>query len=152
MTTHERDKHAVMFRHTHKQHTVTTTKRKTNLTVKPSDCATSFSWCGKTRSIPPAWTSSVSPRNFRAIALHSMCHPGRPFPSGVSQNTSPSSGLYPYNIIRGAMSYSGVVLISVPNGDAFVARPLHSRDVVGDENNVHVKAPLRSIVSAFGSP
>lgn len=64
------------------------------LTENPSDCATSFSWCGNTRSMPPACTSTVSPRNRRAIALHSMCHPGRPFPIAVSQNTSPSSGLY----------------------------------------------------------
>lgn len=76
-----------------------------SLTVNPSDCATSFSWCGKTRSMPPACTSTVSPRNRRAMALHSMCHPGRPFPIGVSQNTSPSSGLYAWG--RGQIAPSG---------------------------------------------
>ena len=30
--------------------------------VAASACATSFSWCGKTRSTPPPWMSKVSPR------------------------------------------------------------------------------------------
>ena len=47
-------------------------------------CARSFSWCGNSRSPPPPWMSNVSPRWRHAIALHSMCHPGRPRPHGLS--------------------------------------------------------------------
>ena len=43
-------------------------------------CATSFSWCGKTRSMPPPWMSKTSPRCFQLMAEHSMCQPGRPRP------------------------------------------------------------------------
>src|SRR5947199_2702439 len=41
-------------------------------------CAISFSWCGKTRSMPPPWISKVLPRYCHAMAEHSMCQPGRP--------------------------------------------------------------------------
>ena len=33
--------------------------------------------------------SIVSPRVFSAIAEHSICHPGLPFPQGESQDISP---------------------------------------------------------------
>ena len=46
------------------------------------DCASSFSWCGKTRSSPPPWMSNCAPRYFVAIAEHSRCQPGRPRPHG----------------------------------------------------------------------
>src|SRR5688572_16837032 len=36
-----------------------------------------ISWCGKTRSLPPPWTSNVDPRCSRAMAVHSTCQPGR---------------------------------------------------------------------------
>ena len=42
------------------------------------DWAISFSWCGKTRSMPPPWMSNTSPRCCQLIAEHSMCQPGRP--------------------------------------------------------------------------
>ena len=48
-----------------------------------------ISWCGKTRSEPPAWTSIVSPSSSSAMALHSMCQPGRPGPNGLSQTARP---------------------------------------------------------------
>ena len=44
-----------------------------------------ISWCGKARSVPPPCTSIVMPRWSSAMAAHSMCQPGRPWPSGVSQ-------------------------------------------------------------------
>ena len=49
------------------------------------DWASSFSWCGNTRSWPPPWMSITGPRSFSIIAEHSMCHPGRPWPQGDSQ-------------------------------------------------------------------
>ena len=55
-------------------------------------CASSFSWCGNTRSMPPPWMSNFSPRCFQAIAEHSMCQPGRPstaIPAGDGQDGSP---------------------------------------------------------------
>mmetsp|Transcript_18418 Transcript_18418/g.51391 ORF Transcript_18418/g.51391 Transcript_18418/m.51391 type:complete len:298 (+) Transcript_18418:539-1432(+) len=61
----------------------------------PSDWAISFSWWGNWRSQPPPCRSMVSPRYFRDMALHSRCHPGRPFwifPSGCSQEASSRSG------------------------------------------------------------
>src|SRR5207245_1634470 len=50
---------------------------RANSSPAPRDWASSFSWCGKTRSMPPPWISKTGPRNFSAIAEHSMCHPGR---------------------------------------------------------------------------
>ena len=55
------------------------------------DCARSFSWCGNTRSRPPRWMSKPGPRNFSAIAEHSMCQPGRPRPHGESHHVSSPS-------------------------------------------------------------
>ena len=52
------------------------------------DCASSFSWCGKRRSFPPPWISNSEPRNFSAMAEHSMCQPGPPGPQGDSQAAS----------------------------------------------------------------
>ena len=46
------------------------------------DCASSFSWCGKTRSSPPPWISNAGPSSSSAITEHSMCQPGRPRPHG----------------------------------------------------------------------
>ena len=60
-----------------------------------SDCARSFSWCGKIRSRPPPWTSKSSPSCTRAMAEHSMCQPGRLRPQGESQAVS-SPGLLPF--------------------------------------------------------
>ena len=45
-------------------------------------CAASFSWWGKTRSLPPPWISKPTPSSSSAIAEHSMCQPGRPRPHG----------------------------------------------------------------------
>ena len=59
------------------------------------DCANSFSLCGKTRSSPAMWISNGSPRNFSAIAEHSMCQPGRPRPQGESHHVS-SPGLFAF--------------------------------------------------------
>ena len=39
---------------------------------------------GRPGRVPPPWTSMVMPRWSRAIAAHSMCQPGRPWPRGVS--------------------------------------------------------------------
>ena len=44
----------------------------------------------RTRSWPPPWMSITGPRMFSIMAEHSMCHPGRPRPQGLSQNGSPS--------------------------------------------------------------
>ena len=52
-------------------------------------CATSFSWCGKTRSWPPPWMSNTSPSACHDMAEHSMCQPGRPGPQGLSQAGTP---------------------------------------------------------------
>ncbi len=54
-------------------------------------CAASFSWCGKTRSMPPPWMSNSTPSSASAIAEHSMCQPGRPRPHGASQEVSSPS-------------------------------------------------------------
>ena len=45
-------------------------------------CAASFSWCGKTRSLPPPWISKPTPSSSSAIAEHSMCQPGPPAAPG----------------------------------------------------------------------
>ena len=58
--------------------------------LQHSDCAISFSWCGNTKSSPPAWISISSPKYFLDITEHSMCHPGLPSPHGDTQNGSPS--------------------------------------------------------------
>ena len=47
------------------------------------DCAISFSWCGKARSMPPVCKSTWLPNTLLAMAEHSMCHPGRPYPQGA---------------------------------------------------------------------
>src|SRR5688572_10312461 len=60
--------------------------------VQHSDCASSFSWCGNIRSIPPPCMSNVCPRYLIDMAEHSMCHPGRPRPHGLSHATSPAPG------------------------------------------------------------
>src|SRR5689334_22895796 len=54
-----------------------------------SDWAISFSWCGKTRSMPPPWMSKVSPRSDALMAEHSMCQPGRPLLQGLGHDGSP---------------------------------------------------------------
>src|SRR6202034_107082 len=41
-------------------------------------CEALISWCGNTRSLPPACTSKDCPRYSVAIAAHSTCQPGRP--------------------------------------------------------------------------
>ena len=56
-----------------------------------SVCAASFSWWGKSRSLPPPWMSSSTPSSSSAIAEHSMCQPGRPSPHGEGQAASSSS-------------------------------------------------------------
>ncbi len=52
-------------------------------------CAALISWCGKIRSEPPACTSNARPRYLVAIAAHSTCQPGRPWPNLESQDGSP---------------------------------------------------------------
>ncbi len=56
--------------------------------VAASLWAISFSWCGKMLSTPPQWMSNDSPSSAMLIAEHSMCQPGRPRPSVVSQPIS----------------------------------------------------------------
>ena len=54
--------------------------------------AISFSWWGKTRSMPPPWMSNMTPRCFSDMAEHSRCHPGRPgasMPHGEGHAGSP---------------------------------------------------------------
>ena len=67
------------------------TQTRANSWPRLLDCASSFSWCGKRRSTPPPWISNAGPRNFSAIAEHSMCQPGRPGPQGESQAASSCS-------------------------------------------------------------
>src|SRR5215212_3041466 len=50
---------------------------------KASDWAISFSWCGNIRSFPPPCISKGLSKYFKAIAEHSMCHPGLPLPHGL---------------------------------------------------------------------
>ena len=64
------------------------------LSVAPSDCAISHSWWGKVKSIPPPWMSKVSPSKCIPIALHSMCHPGRPSPHGLGHEGSPGLAFF----------------------------------------------------------
>ena len=70
--------------------------------VAATDWAISLVWCGKTRSLPPAWMSKVSPRCLRVIAEHSMCQPGRPCPHGESQDGSP--GFAPFQSAKSSGS------------------------------------------------
>ena len=51
--------------------------------MSDSLCAISHSWCGKIRSVPPPWRSSVGPSSCIDIAEHSTCQPGRPTPNGA---------------------------------------------------------------------
>ena len=62
--------------------------------VYDSDCTSSFSWWGKTRSRPPPWISKWRPRYFMLMAEHSMCQPGRPGPQGLSHDGSPGLELF----------------------------------------------------------
>ena len=72
------------------------------------DCASSFSWCGKTRSSPPPWISNTGPNASSAIAEHSMCQPGRPRPHGASQAVS-SPGLFAFQSAKSrGSSFSGL--------------------------------------------
>ena len=57
--------------------------------VKASLCAISFSWWGNIKSFPPPWISIVSPRFFKTIVEHSICHPGLPSPQGDFHEISP---------------------------------------------------------------
>lgn len=54
-----------------------------------SACAISLSWWGNFRSTPPVWISKLSPQIAEAITEHSICHPGRPRPQGLSHHGSP---------------------------------------------------------------
>ena len=75
--------------------------------VAASLWAISFSWWGNIRSTPPVWMSKLSPRYFIAMAEHSMCQPGRPFPKGVSQKGSPGLAAFQSAKSRGSLlSYS----------------------------------------------
>src|SRR5258708_12104224 len=68
-------------------------------------CASSFSWCGNTRSMPPPWMSNCSPRCFHAIAEHSICQPGRPsalMPAGDGHDGSPGFDGFPTTNSAGA--------------------------------------------------
>src|SRR6476661_4995214 len=71
------------------------------------DCAISFSWCGKTRSMPPPWMSKVSPSSAADIAEHSMCQPGRPRPHGLSQPGK--SGGDRFHFVERAFRQSAVI-------------------------------------------
>ena len=66
-----------------------------NALPRARDCASSFSWWGKTRSSPPPWISNTGPSSFSAIAEHSMCQPGRPAPQGELHDVS-SPGLFAF--------------------------------------------------------
>src|SRR5256885_8800652 len=46
------------------------------------------------RSSPPACRSKVGPSSAIDITEHSMCHPGRPRPIGVSHDASPGFGAF----------------------------------------------------------
>ena len=80
---------------------------------RPRVCAISFSWCGKTRSMPPPWMSKSSPRSSSAIAEHSMCQPGRPRPQGESQAVS-SSGLCAFQSAKSSGSRFSVGALDRP--------------------------------------
>ncbi len=51
--------------------------------------ASSLSWRGNARSIPPEWMSIYLPSVSDAMAERSMCHPGLPLPQGLGQLGSP---------------------------------------------------------------
>ena len=68
-----------------------------------SVCAISFSWWGKTRSMPPPWIAKSAPSSFSDIAEHSMCQPGRPSPQGDGQEVS-SPSLWPFQSAKSSGS------------------------------------------------
>ena len=89
--------------------------------------AISFSWWGKTRSMPPPWIAKSAPRSFSAIAEHSMCQPGRPSPQGEGQAVS-SSGLRAFQSAKSSgSSFSDSVPASSPwsisSGSRFESLP-----------------------------
>ena len=86
--------------------------------VAASDWAISSSWCGKTRSTPPVWTSNEGPRWAMLIAEHSMCQPGRPGPIAVSHDGSP--GLGPFQMAKSRTS-------SLPYSSASTRSPTRMR-------------------------
>ena len=73
-----------IFSLAHLHHAVVHPGPASGLPRAASVWAISFSWCGKTRSEPPPWTSNGMPSTSSAIAEHSMCQPGRPSPQGDS--------------------------------------------------------------------
>ena len=76
--------------------------------------AISFSWCGKTRSMPPPWIAKSRPSSFSDIAEHSMCQPGRPWPQGESHEVS-SPSLCPFQRAKSSgSSLSDAVPASSP--------------------------------------
>ncbi len=104
------------------------------------DWASSFSWCGNTRSRPPPWMSNVGPRYLVDMAEHSRCQPGRPGPHGVSQEGSP--GLAPFQRAksRGSRLASAV---SVSSAGRTVFQSLPGQRAVGrpgTDVEVHIAA------------
>ena len=89
-----------------------------------SDSARSFSWCGKVRSEPPPWISKSSPSRCNDIATHSMCHPGRPGPQGLSQVGSPGFAAFHRAKSKGScLSSSEVTLACALSRSSFTVRP-----------------------------
>lgn len=70
-------------------------------------CEAPISWCGNTRSEPPPWTSKAMPRCSRAMATHSTCQPGRPGPSGLGHEGSPSRAARHSSGSRGSSCRAG---------------------------------------------
>ncbi len=100
-------------------------------TDRPSptcDCASSFSWCGNTKSLPPPWTSITGPITSRIMELHSMCQPGRPGPQGESQDGSPGWG----GGVRGGSMYGPSAAVCLTcNDDGHIDYKLQVHDSSG---------------------
>ena len=75
--------------------------------VAASASAASQAWCGKARSPPPQWMSTLGPNSASTIAAHSACHPGRPSPHGLGQLTSSSGPLACHTMVSSGSSLSG---------------------------------------------
>ena len=90
--------------------------------------------------MPPPWTSNAMPRWSSAIAVHSMCHPGRPWPNGGLPRRFVRSLLQPQQAVE-RVALARPVRVAAAFGED---RPASARDQVGDAAEPWIRATGRS--------